>query len=124
MLVFTGSVMYTVVGLVAGIWFQQVAVVLILSGAVFLVIGLASYPGTRKRVLFRKRILEIAAVEKEVTISDLHVRTGIDSEVVREILVFCLMHGILFGYIEGDLFVRDTSARPVYFRGRTGLIGD
>jgi len=41
---------------------------------------------------------------------------------VRVVLTKCLMRGYLFGYIEGDLFVRDTAGRPRYpIRGQRGL---
>ncbi|MFX1605397.1 MAG: hypothetical protein ACFFDD_05770 [Promethearchaeota archaeon] len=123
MLLIMGVIMYTLIGPLATIWFQNIFLVMTLFGFGLLAVGLGFYPGTRKRARIRKKVLEIAAVEKEVTISDLHVRTGIDPETVREILVRCLMSGMLFGYIEGDLFVRDTSARPFYFRGRAGLYG-
>jgi hypothetical protein len=120
---FMGLMLYFLVGSMADIWFQRVFLALILIGFGLLVVGLALYPGTRRRTKLYRRVLEIAAVEKEVTISDLHVRTGIDSELVRQILVHCLMNGMLFGYIDGDLFVRDTSGRPFRFRGGTGLYG-
>ena len=123
MLLFMGGIMYILIGPVATGWFQDIFLVVTLIGFGLLALGLGLYPGTRKRSNLRKKVLEIAAVEKEVTISDLHVRTGIDPETVRGILVQCLMSGMLFGYIEGDLFVRDTSARPIYFRGRAGLYG-
>ncbi len=123
MLLFMGLIMYTLIGPVATSLFQNIFLAMVLIGLGFLALGLGLLPDARNRAKLRKRILEIAAVEKEVTISDLHVRTGIDPETVRGILAQCLMNGILFGYIEGDLFVRDTSGRPFYSRGAAGLYG-
>ncbi|MGD9396818.1 MAG: hypothetical protein PVJ05_10355 [Candidatus Thorarchaeota archaeon] len=114
----SGLIFYYTMGLMVGTVGQWIFLSLVVIAGLFLLIGLALYPGSRERAKLWKKVLEIAAVEKEVSISDLHMRTGIDAEVVRQILVHCLMRGMLFGYIEGDLFVRDTSARPSpYFRG-------
>jgi hypothetical protein len=117
----SGLIFYYTMGLMAGTVGQWIFLSLVVIGGLFLLIGLALYPGSRERAKLWKKVLEIAAVEKEVTISDIHTRTGIDSELVRKILVHCLMNYMLFGYIEGDLFVRDTSARPGRYRGPTGL---
>lgn len=123
MVLLMGLIMYTIIGPLAETWFQNISLAMVLFGVGFLALGFGLLPSARNRAKVRKKVLEIAAVEKEVTISDLHVRTGIDPETVREILAHCLINGILFGYIEGDLFVRDTSARPFYARGASGLYG-
>ena len=104
--------------------FLQIIFIIFLGvGVVLLIMGLVTLPDTRRRSRLFRQVLEIAAVEKEVTISDIHTRTGIDSETVREILVACLINRILFGYIEGELFVRDTSGRPPAYPGRMGMYG-
>lgn len=118
-----GLIFFFGIGPMVGLLVRWVFLALILIGGGFLAIGFALYPGSRRRAKLWRKVLEIAAVEKEVSISDLHVRTGIDSEVVRKILVHCLMNGMLFGYIEGDLFVRDTSARPSRYMRGAGLYG-
>ncbi|MHA3963352.1 MAG: hypothetical protein AM325_007400 [Candidatus Thorarchaeota archaeon SMTZ1-45] len=119
-----GLLMYYLVGYMIGIGFQLIFLAIAFIGFGLFAAGLGLYPSMRKRAKLWKKVLEIAAVEKEVTISDLHIRTGIDSEEVRKILAHCLMNGILFGYIEGDLFVRDTSARPFRYKSPTGLFSE
>ena len=121
---FMGFLFYILVGPIAGIGFQWIFVAMVLIGVGLFVAGLGSLPGTRRRAKLWKTVLEIAAVEKEVTILDISQRTGIDSEMVRKVLVHCLMNYMLFGYIEGDLFVRDTSARPFRYRGPPGLFSE
>lgn len=58
-----------------------------------------------------------------IDISEIHARSGINQETVREILAARLINRILFGFIEEDLFVRDTSTRPPTYPGRMGLYG-
>ena len=123
MILFFGLMMHILVGPLVDFLFQWIFLAVIFIGLVLVAMGFALYPGSRRRAKLWKTVLEIAAVEKEVTISDLHTRTGIDAEIVRKILVHCLMNGMLFGYIEGDLFVRNTSAGPSRFYRRTGLYG-
>ncbi len=123
-LMIMGLMMYIMIGPLAYIGFQWIFLGILLFGVVLLVVGLGLFPGTRRRAKLWKSVLEIAAVEKEVTILDISQRTGIDSEMVRKILVHCLMNYMLFGYIDGDLFVRDTSARPFRYRGPPGLFSE
>lgn len=92
------------------------------GGILLLIIGLAMIPGVRRETIKTKSIIEIAAVRKEVTISEISQETGLDREYVREVLTKYLMSGFLFGYIEDDLFVRDTAGRPRHYgRGRMGF---
>lgn len=118
-----GLIMYFIIGPIADALFQMVFLAAIIVGAGLIIMGLALYPGTRRRGKIFRKVIEIAAVEKEVTISEIHTRTGIDSETVRQILVHCLVNRSLFGYIEDDLFVRDTSGRPTRYSGQPGLYG-
>jgi hypothetical protein len=104
-------------------FFNIISTVLLYGGAIILVIGLLLVPGARKESARTQSILRIAAVRKEVTIHEISQETGLDPEYVRAILERYLMNGYLFGYIEGDLFVRDTAGRPRYRSGQMGLYG-
>jgi hypothetical protein len=103
---------------------QTLSLLLFAIGIILFGIGVATYPATRNRSSLMRQVLEIAAVEKQVSISEIHTRTGIDSETVRAILAACLINRILFGYIEDDIFVRDTAGRPPAYPGRMGLYGN
>jgi len=102
-------------------YIQSVFIAVFVIGILLLLFGAIKIPGVRKEIARWQSVVRIAAVRKEVSISDISYETGLDSEYVREILTKCLMNGFLHGYIEGDLFVRDTSGTPVYPRGQTGL---
>jgi hypothetical protein len=60
----------------------------------------------------RQAVYEIAGVARSVTISGLSERTGIDPEMVHQILTRLILSHSLYGYIEDDVFVRDTSGPP------------
>jgi len=101
---------------------QIITSALLYGGILLVILGLALYPGVRRNSEMARSIIEIAAVRKEVSISDISYETGLDKEYVRKILTQYLVGGLLFGYIEGDLFVRDTGGRPrPAFRGQRGL---
>ncbi len=102
--------------------FETISWVSLYGGILLLIIGLAMIPGVRRETIKTKSIIEIAAVRKEVTISEISQETSLDREYVREVLTKYLMSGFLFGYIEDDLFVRDTAGRPRHYgRGRMGF---
>ena len=90
---------------------------------ILIFIGVALVPSARSDAAKTQSILRIAAVRKEVTISEISHETGLDPEYIRDILERYLMSGYLFGYIEGDLFVRDTAGRPRYYGRQMGLYG-
>lgn len=128
------SIMFGIMGLIMGLMFtvivpvpipmfDTIASVALYGGILLLLVGFSLYPGVRRSSAMTRSILEIAAVRKEVTIHAISQETGLDSEYVRKILTQYLMSGILFGYIEDDLFVRDTGGRPRYGRGQMGLSG-
>lgn len=102
-------------------FFDILSNILFYGGALFFIIGLVLVPSARKETTRTQSILRIAAVRKEVTIQEISQETGLDPEYVRSILERYLMNRFLFGYIEGDLFVRDTAGRPPYMRGHSGL---
>ena len=101
--------------------FAYFFLLLIVIGVILFFVGVAKVPSARREQKNWQKILEIAAVRKEVSISDLSYETNLDSEYIRKVLTQCLMSGFLFGYIEDDIFVRDTAGRPGYFPGRMGL---
>ena len=93
-------------------------------GAGMILIGIAIYPSGAREAKRIRSILEIAAVRKEVTISDISAETGLDREYIRKVITDLLIANMLFGYLEDDLFVRDTSGRPPFYgAGRFGLGG-
>jgi hypothetical protein len=103
--------------------FDIISNIILYGGILLLIIGFAMVPGTKRETNKIRSIIEIAAVRKEVSISDISYETGLDSEYVRKVLTQYLMSGFLFGYIEGDLFVRDTAGRPRIPSTQRGLFG-
>jgi hypothetical protein len=84
---------------------------LIVFAILLIVYGLTLVPSNRRAQQRNMSIYKIAAVRKEVTISDICTETGLDYEYVRNYLTESIMYGRLQGYLEEDLFVRDVSAR-------------
>ena len=101
--------------------FEIISAVTLYGGILLVILGIALVPGVRRTTAITRSIIEIAAVRKEVTISEISQETGLDREYIRKILTQHLISGFLFGYIEGDLFVRDTTGRPRNPRGQRGL---
>ena len=122
MITFMGVMFYFMLGDIIPP-FANFFLLLIAVGFLLFLVGVAKAPGARRESAKWKSIIEIAAVRKEVSISDISYETGLDSEYIRKVLTQCLMSGYLFGYIEDDLFVRDTSGRRGYYPGRMGLGG-
>ena len=91
--------------------FVSFFLLLIAVGFILFIIGAVKAPNARRETAKWQSIIEIAAVRKEVSISDISYETRLDNEYVRNVLTQCLVGGYLFGYIENDLFVRDTSGR-------------
>jgi hypothetical protein len=122
MIVLMGAVFYFTLGDII----QPFAIFFLLMIAIGFILffgGAVKAPSARREQKNWRRILEIAAVRKEVSISDIGYETGLDSEYIRNVLTQCLVGGLLFGYIENDIFVRDTAGRPGYYPGRMGLGG-
>ena len=103
--------------------FEILSSVLFFGGILLLIIGILLYPSIRRNTAIIRSILEIAAVRKEVTISEISQETGLDREFVRKIITQYLVSGFLFGYLEDDLFVRDTAGSRRFFGGPMGLSG-
>ena len=84
---------------------------LIVGGILMIVYGLTLVPANNRARRRNMSIYEIAAVRKQVSISDICTETGLDYEYVRNYLTEAIMYKRLYGYLEDDLFVRDVSAR-------------
>lgn len=86
-------------------------------GVVMIISGIALYPSGRSESKKIRSILEIVAVRKQISISDIRAETGLDTEYIRKVITNMLIAHALYGYLEDDLFVRDTSGGPRYYRG-------
>jgi hypothetical protein len=95
--------------------FNLIGNTLLVIGCLMIFAGLAIYPSSRIESKRIRSILEIVAVRKQVTISDISAETGLDREYIRTIITNMLIAHTLFGYLEDDLFVRDTSGRPLFY---------
>lgn len=123
MMLLMGAVFMIMMPSISDPFFNTLSSVMLYGGAIFFVIGLVLIPSARKENARIQSILRIAAVRKEVTIQEISQETGLDPEYVRDTLERYLVSGFLFGYIEGDLFVRDTAGRPRYRTGKMGFYG-
>ena len=103
--------------------FSLVSQIMLYGGILMIVLGIALVPSARTETNKRKSVIEIVAVRKQVTISEISQETGLDREYIRQLLTNLLIAHALFGYIEDDLFVRDTSGRPRFSGGQMGLFG-
>lgn len=97
--------------------------IMLYGGILMIVIGIVLIPSGRREINKRKKVIEIVAVRKQITISEISQETGLDREYIRQLLTNLLIAHALFGYIEDDLFVRDTTGRPRYGQGQMGLGG-
>ena len=105
--------------------FDTLFLSLILGGILMIVIGITLIPSSNRARRKVRSIYEIAAVRKEVTITEISSETGLDSEFVRKVVTDSIIYGRLHGYLEDDLFVRDTGGRPRSVnRGQSGLFED
>ncbi len=89
-----------------------------------MVIGSALIPSSNRARKKVRSIYEIAAVRKEVTITELSSETGLDYEFVQKVITELIISHRLHGYLEDGLFVRDTGARRRYSTGQMGLSSD
>jgi len=97
---------------------------MLFGGLVAAILGAIVIPGGRRESRNVNRIIEIVAVEKEATFSEISERTGLEPEYIRKIITQLLTSGFLVGYIENDTFMRNTSARPERSEnGQMGLFG-
>jgi hypothetical protein len=86
--------------------------VLSFSGVVEVAIGYILHSRGRRESREVNQILEIVAVERQATFSEISERTGLEPEYIRDIIIKFLRSNSLFGYIEDDTFYRDIADRP------------
>ncbi len=94
--------------------FSQSYIVIHIGVAMFItgiIIGIASHPTRKRENMKIQSIIDIVSVRKQASISDIHAETGLDREYIQEVIAKRLISGSLHGYLEDDLFVRDTGAR-------------
>ncbi len=117
-----GFVMYLIAPTINSI-FDTLFVFILVVGILLSMIGLFRIPSSTRYNNHYKSVIDIAAVRKEVTFSEISEETGLDVEFVHDVIKKSLISGRLFGYIEGNLFVRDVGARPEPIDGsdRVGL---
>lgn len=120
MIAFMGVMLYFILGDIIPT-LVIIFLMMIAFGFLLFFVGVAKVPSARRESAKWKSIVEIAAVRKEVSISDLSYETGLDRKYIMKVLTQCLMNGNLYGYIEDELFVRDTAGRRYYVVGRRGL---
>ncbi|TFG99651.1 MAG: hypothetical protein E4H14_20195 [Candidatus Thorarchaeota archaeon] len=101
--------------------FDTLFIALIISGILMIVFGITLIPSSNRARRKVRSIYEIAAVRKEVTITEISSETGLDYEFVRKVITDSIIYGRLHGYLEDDLFVRDTGARQRYPSRQKGL---
>ncbi|MGY5881919.1 MAG: hypothetical protein RTV31_16855 [Candidatus Thorarchaeota archaeon] len=92
--------------------FTSTSLILLVTGSVLLVVGLFLMGPGSKSVRKEDSILEIAAMRKKVTITELQEETNIPRETIERILREALLNQRLSGYLENEEFVRDVSVSP------------
>ena len=88
------------------------SLILLVTGSVLLVVGLFLMGPGSKSVRKEDSILEIAAMRKKVTITELQEETNLPRETIERILREALLNQRLSGYLENEEFVRDVSVSP------------
>lgn len=101
--------------------FEIVFSLILMSGVILVLVGIEQIPSFRRNVEKLRSILEIIADREIVTISEISSETGLDREYVKNRISNQLKIGLLFGHLEGDLFVLDTSRRFGYRGKKSGL---
>jgi len=89
--------------------FTSTSLILLVIGLFLLVVGLFLWGPGSKSVHKEYNVLEIAAMRKKVTITELQRETNLPRETIEEILRDALLNQWLSGYFEGEEFVRDVS---------------
>ena len=123
MAIIFGFMMYFVVPNLNPV-FDTLVLALIYGGILMIAIGIALIPSSNRARKKVRSIYEIAAVRKEVTITEISSETGLDYEFVQKVITESIINQRLHGYLEDDLFVRDTGARRRYSSGQMGLSND
>jgi hypothetical protein len=89
--------------------FEIISSLILMSGVLLVLAGIALIPSFRRDAEKLGSILEIIDDREIVIISEISSETGLDREYVKNRILNQLKHGFLFGHLEGDLFVHDTS---------------
>jgi len=92
--------------------FTSTSWILLATGSFLLVVGVFLGGLGSKSVSKEYTVIEIAALRKKVTITELQRETNLPRETIERILRDALMNQKLTGYLENDKFVRDTSVSP------------
>ncbi|MHA1575924.1 MAG: hypothetical protein ACTSU3_01045 [Candidatus Thorarchaeota archaeon] len=92
--------------------FTSTSWILLATGSFLLVVGVFLGGLGSKSVSKEYTVIEIAAMRKKVTITELQRETNLPRETIERILRDALMNQKLTGYLENDKFVRDTSVSP------------
>jgi hypothetical protein len=92
--------------------FTSTSWILLATGSFLLVVGVFLGGLGSKSVSKEYTVIEIAAMRKKVTITELQRETNLPRETIERILRAALMNQKLTGYLENDKFVRDTSVSP------------
>ena len=89
--------------------FTSISWILLGTGLFLLVVGVFLMGPGSKRVREEHNVLEIAAMRKNITISELQRETDLPRKTIERILRDALLSQRLSGYLEDEEFVRDVS---------------
>ena len=89
--------------------FTSISLILLVTGGLLLVVGLFLMGPGSKSARKENSVLEIAAMRKKVTITELQRETNLPRETIERILRDALLNQRLSGYLEDEEFVRDVS---------------
>ncbi|MHA1135431.1 MAG: hypothetical protein ACTSSE_03005 [Candidatus Thorarchaeota archaeon] len=92
--------------------FTSTSWILFVIGSFLLVVGVFLMGPGSKSVRTESSVLEIAAMRKKVTITELQRETNLPRERIERILRDALLNQWLSGYLEDEEFVRDVSVSP------------
>ena len=92
--------------------FTSISLILLVTGFPLLVVGVFLMGPGSKRVREENSVLEIVAMRKKVTITELQRETNLPRETIERILSDALLNQRLSGYLENEEFVRDVSVSP------------
>ena len=92
--------------------FTSASWILLVIGSFLLVVGVFLLGPGSTSVRKENSVLEIAAMRKKVTITELQRETDLPRETIEEILRDALLNQWLSGYLDDEEFVRDISVSP------------
>lgn len=92
--------------------FTSFSWIVLATGLFLLVIGVFLSVLGSKSDREEYSVMEIAAMRKKVTITELQIETNLPRETIEQILRDALLNQRLTGYLEDDEFVRDVSVSP------------